>query len=265
MWHWGKMTNHAMNPRAPGALPSDLPGCLAFWNFDGNFRDQIDPKRSLESSGSGWEWVKNGVFGDQALRVRPGTGFILPRKQLGGLDIHGPGAVGTVCAWIYRESEDPWQALAGVWDESRAQRQYYLFLNARSRTLSGTTDRVACQNRVHGHVSDVGGPTLGLNCCVTYASGGSEIPLGRWAFVAMAFSGGTVRIHVNGALDTCPESNPFPVRDVIFDGGRDGADFTVAANSVRGVLDNFYGGLLGGVAVYGRALAETELISLAGV
>jgi hypothetical protein len=84
-------------------------------------------------------------------------------------------------------------------------------------------------------------------------------------FVAMTFSGGAARVFVNGHLDTCPESNPFPVAPHLFDGGTDGADFTVGTNSVRHQWSNPFGGILGGLAVYRRALTETELTSLANM
>ncbi|MCC5850733.1 MAG: LamG domain-containing protein [Verrucomicrobia bacterium] len=216
----------------------------------------------LEPLSEKWEWVADGVWGDHGLRILPGGGFRIPRAQIGALDIHGPNAEVSVCAWIKRESDSPWQALAGVWDESRAKRQYFLFLNARSRTLSESTLRVPCQNRIHGHVSDIGGATPGLECCVTYATGAKEIPLQRWVFVAMTFAKGESRVFVDGRLDKCPESNPFQTSPQLFDGGKDGADFTVGMNSVRQQWSNPFGGTLGGLAVYRRALKAEELQTL---
>ena len=248
-------------PSSP-VLPT-IPDCAAWWDFDQTLVSRDPGAFVLEPLSDKWEWVADGVWGGYGLRILPGGGFRIPRARIGALDIHGPDAAGSVCAWIKRESDTPWQAIAGVWDESRAKRQYFLFLNARMHTLQGTTTRVPCQNRIHGHVSNVGGATPGLHCCVTYATGATEIPPGKWTFVAMTFGGGTSRVFVNGRLDACPESNPFQTSPRIFDGGKDGADFTVGMNSVRQTWSNPFGGILGGLAVYRRALSADEIARLA--
>lgn len=250
-------------PREGGLQFDRIPGCLAFWDFNRTLCSGGENAFELREICGAWEWVNDGVFGPSALRIHPGGGFRIPRKSLGPLNIHGPGGEVTVCAWIKRESESDWQALAGVWDETRSKRQYALFLNARSRTLKDTGTRVPCRNRIHGHVSDVGTATPGDVCCVTYATGASEVPLGAWQFVAMSHRPGVTRVYVNGKLDFCGESNPFPGPASIFDGGDDGADFTVGINAVRGQWSNPFGGILGGLAVYRRALDETEIARLA--
>lgn len=239
------------------------PGCLAFWSFDKSLHSLGPHSYELREISPSWEWVQAGVFGDHCVRIKPGGGFRIPRSELGDLNIHGPDAAVTVCAWIKRESTSFWQALAGVWDESRSKRQYYLFLNARSRTLNGTTRREACENRLHGHISDVGGPTPGLECCVTYATGATEVPMDTWCLAAMSYEKGTIRVYFDGRLDACDESNPFDGPARIFDGGREGADFTVGTNSVRREWSNPFGGLFGGLAVYNRALKDEELQKLA--
>ena len=59
-----------------------------------------------------------------------------------------------------------------------------------------------------------------------------------------------------GRLDERPGRNPYPYPGGIFDGGPAGADFTVGAVH-RGVeMGNFFAGLLGGLAVYQRALSD---------
>lgn len=241
-----------------------MAGCVAFWDFNRTLASRGGSALNLREISGEWEWADGGIFGASCVRIHPGGGFIIPRQEIGALDIHGADCELSVCVWFLRESPDPWQALAGVWDESRGKRQYYLFLNARSRTLNGTTTRVECSNRIHGHISDVGGPTPGLPCCVTYASGATEIPMQRWTMAAMTYKQGTVRVYVNGELDACPESNPFDGPASVFDGGRDGADFSIGTNSVRGTWSNLFGGLIGGVAVFRRALSDGEMRVIGG-
>ncbi|MCC5846036.1 MAG: LamG domain-containing protein [Verrucomicrobia bacterium] len=249
---------HSKSP-TPCQYPSQLDGCLAFWDFNRTLRPAIGPGLILRPQTAEPDWVEGGVFGSSSLRIRKGRSLSIPRGQLGPLNIFGPKAEVSVCAWIFRESEAPWQALAGVWDETRSKRQYCLFLNAISRSEIGRDERVPCQNRVHGHISDVGGPTPGNVCCISYATGGTEIPLFQWTAVGMTAGRDGIRLYVNGKLDVCDQSNPFPMSDSIFDGGEDGADFTVGANSVRGGPGNCFGGLFGGLAVYNRALRAEEM------
>lgn len=69
-----------------------------------------------------------------------------------------------------------------------------------------------------------------------------------------------LRVYIlTGALDVWERYNPFPYPDGLFDGGEDGADFTVGAVNRYGSWGNFFGGLIGGLAVYRRALSAEEL------
>jgi hypothetical protein len=242
--------------------PTDVPGCLAFWDFNRTLLSVQGGDLRLEPEHPNPEWVSGGIFGEACLRIGPKGSLRIPRAKLGPLNIFGPGAEVSLCVWLFRESDELWQALAGVWDESRSKRQYGMFLNARTRSESGSPERVPCANRIHGHISDVGGPTRGNNCCITYASGGSEIPMGTWVAAGMTAGPDGIRVYVDGRLDVCDRSNPFPMPGPIFDGEEDGADFTVGANSVRGGLDNRFGGRIGGLAVYNRALSAEEMRNL---
>jgi hypothetical protein len=56
--------------------------------------------------------------------------------------------------------------------------------------------------------------------------------------------------------------NPYFYDEGLYDGGAEGSDFTVAAVHRSGVMGNFFAGLLGGLAVFNRALTEDELASL---
>jgi hypothetical protein len=246
--------------------PTELPGLAAFWPLA---EQPGEPRRALgggpelfEAAGP-MEAEEGGVFGDRVLRVRHGQWLEAPRSALGALDIYGPKAEVTVSAWFRRDHPEHWQAIAGVWDESVDKRQYCLFAHARLRTLDHSLERVACVDRLHAHVSDVGGPTPGKAFCYTYATGATPAPVGVWCQAALVYRAGRVELWRDGRLDVAPGSNPFPAPGGLFNGGTNGAVFAIGANSVRGAMGNFFGGLIAGVAVWRRALTVSELAGLA--
>lgn len=208
--------------------------------------------------------AEGGLFGPWSGHFRQGQWLRLPREQLGALDIHGPDAEVTVVTWLRREAPSYWQAIAGVWDETHRKRQYMLFLNARTRTDHHTMEREPCQNLVHGHISSVGGPTPGRDFCVTYASGDTAVGFDRWQMLALTYDGREIRVYLDGQLDAHQRFNPFPYDEGIFDGGDDGAEFTVGANHVAGTENNNrFGGWIAGVAVWDRCLTADEMAALA--
>jgi len=244
-----------------------LDGLVAFWDFhepSGQPRGSRGPHAlALQEKNGPIERVDAGVFGPHAARIKRGQWFIIERQHVGPLDLHGKDAQVSVAAWVRREAKDSWQAIAGVWDETRKKRQYCLFLNAPRGTKADEMKRYPLQNRIHGHVSAIGGPTPGDQFCITYSSGATEIPLGEWLCLAMTYDGRESRVYVNGRLDAREQFNPFPYPDGLFDGGADGADFTVGAVHRGGEWGNFFGGQIGGLAIFKRALSEAEMQALA--
>lgn len=242
---------------------------IAFWDF----QDQAGRPRvagpggapSLRESSEGGEIarVEGGVFGPWCARIRRGQWFIVPRAEIAALDVRGPCAQVSVVAWVRRSVPELWQAIAGVWDETRSKRQYALFLNAHSGTYARDGLRYPMSDRVHGHVSGTGGPTPGHPFCNSYASGGTAVPMREWVCIAMTYDGACSRVYVDGRLDVLTDFNPFPYGEGLFDGGADGADFTVGAVHRGGEWGNFFGGDIGGLAVFGRALGDAELLTLA--
>jgi hypothetical protein len=240
------------------------PGLVAFWDFQepaGSPRVS-GPYRLREKAGR-VERVEGGVFGPYAARLRYGQWFQVDRAELGRLDIHGPKAEVTVVAWIWREDRRPWQAIAGVWDETRGRRQYCLFLNAPRGTDAVEMKRHPLADRLHGHVSAVGGPTPGEQFCITYSSSATPVPYGSWQCVALRYDARDSRVYLDGRLDSLARYNPFPYAEGLYDGGADGAPFTVGAVHRSGSWGNFFGGRIGGLAVFDRALSEEEIARLA--
>lgn len=240
-----------------------IPSLIAFWDFQ---EEVGQPRRSdqlaLQEKQGPIARVSEGFFGPHAARIRRGQWFIIPRAQIGPLDIHGKDAQVTLAAWVWREDKASWQAIAGVWDETRKKRQYCLFLNAPRGTRADEMVRYPLANRIHGHVSAIGGPTPGDQFCITYSSGATEIPFGSWQTLVMRYDGKESRVYVNGRLDSLEHYNPFPYTDGLHEGGSEGADFTVGAVHRSGEWGNFFGGRLGGLAIYARALTDAEIAAL---
>lgn len=238
-------------------------GLVAFWDFQepgGSLRTSGDYK--LQEMKGPVARVDGGVFGRYAARIKRGQWLMIEREQLGKLNIHGKEAAVTVAAWVYREDRDHWQAIAGVWDETRKKRQYCLFLNAPRGTRADEMKRYPLGNRIHGHVSAIGGPSPGDDFCITYSSGGSQIPMRSWQLLVMRYDSKESRVYVNGKLDALEQYNPFPYPDGLFDGGEDGSPFTVGAVHRGGSWGNFFGGRIGGLAVFDRALSDEEIAAL---
>jgi hypothetical protein len=140
--------------------------------------------------------------------------------------------------------------VAGIWNETAKKRQYCLFLNLR---IWNSAEQVC------GHVSAIGGPTPGYRYCMTASIGGTPVSKGEWHTAAFTYDGHHARSYLDGRLDVRDGFNPYEYPDGLFDGGEDGADFTVGAVDRSGEMGNFYNGLLGGLAVFNRALSEEEL------
>jgi hypothetical protein len=241
-----------------------MPGLVAFWDFqEEGGQPRVSASHRLQERKGPVERVEGGVFGPFSARIKRGQWMMIERGDLGALNIHGKGARVTVASWVWREDKSSWQAVAGVWDETRKKRQYCLFLNAPRGTRADEMKRYPLANRIHGHVSAIGGPTPGEDFCITYSSGATEIPMQSWQFLVMRYDGAESRVYVNGKLDALEQYNPFPYPDGLFDGGEDGADFTVGAVHRGGEWGNFFGGRLGGLAVFDRALTDREIESLA--
>ena len=256
---------------ADGALPealAPLGGLVAFWDFQEAAgeprvsRGGSQPLALKEQKGP-IERAEAGVFGPYSARVKRGQWLMVERKGIGPLDLHGKDAQVSVVAWVRREDPASWQAIAGAWDETRQTRQYCLFLNAPRGTRADEMKRYPLANRIHGHVSAIGGPTPGNPFCITYSSGATEIPLREWHCLAMTYDGRASRVYVDGRLDALEQYNPFPYPDGLFDGGATGADFTVGAVHRGGSWGNFFGGQIGGLAIFRRALSAEEMQALA--
>ena len=138
-------------------------------------------------------------------------------------------------------------------NETAKCRQYCLFLNIR---ITGGRESVS------GHVSTIGAPTPGCRFCEDVSVGQTPVPWDAWCTVAFSYDCMHARSYLNGALDEFGDKNPYHYPGKLYGSRASGADFTVGAVDRSGVMGNWYRGLLGGLAVYGRALTGDEIASL---
>jgi hypothetical protein len=242
--------------------PERVPGIIAFWRFQepaGAERKSLGPtSMALQEPSGPVERVQDGLFGPYSLRLSLGQWLTLPRHACGALDRHGSGAQVTVVAWVKRERKQTQpkecEAIAGLWNETRALRQYCLFLNLQ---IYDSSDQVC------GHVSSVGGPTPGQRYCMDASIGRTPVACGSWQCVGFTYDGRHARSYLNGVLDRREGRNPYAYEGGLFDGGAKGSDFTVGAVDRSGEMGNWFQGQIGGLAVYGRALSDVEMAGLA--
>jgi hypothetical protein len=248
------------------------PGLVAFWDFqDGSLRSLVPPFPAFNTGGIPPAPAHEGVFGPRSLEFEAdgnlAKGFLfLPDGH--PLSLGGDDAQVTVIAWIKRRrtSYEGCQFLAGVWNE-HGRRQYGLFLNLKIWDSA---------EQAGAHVSRHGGPTPGFPYCMDVAIGATQVPFDDWSCVAMTYDGTAASAWLDGRLDVrepqgAPGRNPF-----FMPGGLNpkSADFTVGAVSRPGrvepdpqggfretgsLIGNPFVGLLGGLAIFRRALAPSEI------
>ena len=243
-----------------------VPDLVCFWDFDeaeGEVRVSKGKENySLEEVNGPITRVEGSAPGKHAVRIKSGQYFRIPDGKFEAIDFHGPDAQLSVVAQVRRQAASHWQAVAGIWNETKGQRQYCLFLNATTRSDSRIMKRFPAKDEVHGHVSDVGGPTEGHPFCITYSSSGTKVLLKEWTLVAMTFDGKASRVYVNGKFVAEEGYNPYPLKAGLFNGN---ADFTVGAVDRSHEMGNFFNGELDELAIYSRALSVKELSKLAKV
>ncbi len=253
-------------------MPDEVAGLVCFWDFpDGGGRlTSKGPNADvLEERNGKIAASAESIFpGGHALDIKFKQWLVIPREKCPALNLHGDDEV-TVVAWIKRKGNAYWQYIAGVWNERDEKRQYALFTTGGHQADWKTLERTPVRNRVHGYVSDVGGATEGKPFCFSYATGAKTVPEEKWIMASYTYDGEELRVYFNGELDSNGNANPFKWAKPIHDPGKDGADFTVAQRAVpkwpgypeqeESPHNVGFAGLLGGLAVYNRALDAEEM------
>jgi hypothetical protein len=228
-------------------------GLVALWDFlaenplvtKGEYRYTLQPKTDVVPS-----------MTDEGLYLQRGQWLNIPRTQCPALMISGDNAQVTVIAHVKRMEQPPTydcETIAGVWDESRKMRQYCLFLDL---PIWDSKDQVG------GHVSSHGEPTPGYKYCMDAAIGKTPIQFNEWHTVGFSYDGEYARAYLDGKLDSREGRNPFHYPYGLFDGGNNGADFTVGAVSRSGEPGNFFHGVIQSLAVFNKALNDEEMQQL---
>lgn len=184
--------------------------------------------------------------------------------------------------------------LAGIWAEPISVRTYVMFCpqSSRGRDIPG--------NHLDVEVSRTGA-TMQPDCrwSISYALGSAKIDSQSWHMVAMTFDGHFIRAFVNGTLDYRPPHRLHPLGDKCNETWQNPASVSTWSNRTewgpggapagpdnhtnfavggqRGVycpdgvspcpegsgLGHPWSGLLGGLAVFDRALTDKELLAMA--
>jgi len=193
--------------------------------------------------------------------------FNLPHEKTGALNISGKGAGVTVMAWVKWTGEQV-GFVGGMWNEYEdgGKRQYGLFV---SLPYYNGRDQVC------GHISSTGKPTPPFPYSIDYSASKQVVPKNEWCSVAFTYDGEFIKSYLNGKFESRdPErisntsgfegypnglvqsKNPYYFADGI---GDNGSDFTVGAVLLRRGMGNFFKGLIGGLAVFNRALTDHEI------
>jgi hypothetical protein len=243
-------------------LVLDLPSLICFWDFQepggAGHLSQGPYRYALREAAGPVLWVENAAgapFGPRAAELKHGQYFSIPRAECPALDLHGPEAQVSVVAWIqrHRKREVQCEVIAGMWNETQKKRQYGLFLDLRIQQAG---------DNVSGHVSFSGGPTPGYPWAMDAAIGAGYITYFDWHCVAFTYDGSMVRAWLDGRLETRVGFNPFAYPHGLYNGGTEGADFTVGAVHRGGEMGNWFVGRIGGLAVFDRALDPEEMTKL---
>lgn len=230
---------------------------LCFWDFQEPTGEKRAAKGaysySLREGGEPVPRKNEGVFGQYSADLQGKHWFEMSPGECPGLNFFGTAEL-TVMAWIkWRNNEAKGcQAVAGIWNETAKKRQYCLFLDLRIWDS---------KHQVCGHVSAEGGPTPGYPYCMTSAIGSTPVDH-EWHLATFTYDGSYAKVYLDDHLDVREQYNPFYYPNGLYDGGEERADFTVGAVDRSEEIGNFYNGLLGGLAIFDRALTAEEVALL---
>lgn len=250
-------------------------GFVALWKFD----EQPGVPRlatgkgtfPLQEAQGDIARVDEGPLSGYSMELDGSNYLMLPNASTGPLNIHGKGAEVTVIAFVKWTGEQT-GFVAGMWNEYQdgGKRQYGLFIS-----LPHYNGR----DQVCGHISKTGKPTPPFPYSIDYSASKQKVPANEWSCVAFTYDGTYIKSYFNGVIEARePEliqhtsgfegypqgltqsKNPYYFPDGM---GNNGSDFTVGAVLLQRGMGNFYKGLIGGLAVFDKALDDYELKKIA--
>lgn len=250
----------------------EQPGLLALWDFSDTIGKPVagnDKKLKLLSATQP-KFVSEGPLSGKSIALDGSTDYwYIKNENSGKLDVK-TNAV-TVIAWV------KWLGgtgfVAGKWNEYKdgGKRQYGLFVSL--PYYNGA-------QQVCGHISKNGGSTPPFPFSIDYSASPQKVLMGQWACVAFTYDGKYIKSYLNGEfkerkpeliqrtagfLPDKPEGltqvkNPYYYPDGM---GNNGSDFTVGAVQLKKGMGNFFKGQIGGIAVFDRALNDSDMARLA--
>ena len=247
-------------------------GLVSYWDFGDRNEPLVSkgPCRVTLRPGDDrqLQFVEASAQEGRALHFDGSTYFMIPYAETGALNVRS-GQV-TVVAWL-RKPQGHIGFVGGMWNEyeNGGKRQYGLFV---SLPYYNGADQVC------GHISRKGGPTPPFPYSIDYSASRQVVPDNDWCMVAFTYDGKYIRSYLDGRCEARePElidhtkgfagypdglvqsKNPYFYPDGI---GDNGSDFTVGAVRLARGMGNFFQGDMKGLAVFGRALSESELLRL---
>jgi len=214
--------------------------------------------------------VNEGPLSGYSILLDGANYLVLNHSQTGPLNIYGDRSEVTVIAWIKWTGEQTGFA-GGMWNEYQdgGKRQYGLFISL---------PHYNGKDQVCGHISKTGKPTPPFPYSIDYSASGQKVPKNEWCTIAFTYDGKFIKSYLNGVFEArnselisnttgfegypnglFQTKNPYYFPAGI---GNNGSDFTVGAVLLKSGMGNFFKGLIGGLAVFNRALSAIEILSI---
>ncbi len=243
---------------------------VALWDFkeaEGLPRASLQGKFDLAETNGPVPRISEGPLSGFSAQFGAGAYLSLANEKTGGLNIYGANQGVTVMAWVKWSGEQT-GFVGGMWNEYQdgGKRQYGLFISL---------PHYNGKNQVCGHISRNGKPTQPFPYSIDYSASAQEVPANTWTLVAFTYDGTYIRSYVNGKFKA--REKELILNTQGFEGypngliqsknpyyypmgmGNNGSDFTVGAVLLKKGMGNFFKGQLGGLAVFNRALKESEM------
>lgn len=247
---------------------------MALWTFSekpGKTRkSEVNDKYPLTEAKGKISRVNEGSLSGYSALFEGNNFLSLSNETTGNLNIHGKSQGVTVMAWIKWDGTQT-GFIGGMWNEYQdgGKRQYGLFVSL---------PHYNGKDQVCGHISWTGKPTPPFPYSIDYSASKQTVNAEEWSCVAFTYDGHYIKSYLNGVFESrepelirntkgfegYPEGlvqtkNPYYFPDGM---GNNGSDFTVGAVLLKSGMGNFFKGLIGGLAVFDRALSENEIKSL---
>ena len=269
--HTGLCQDFSKPNRALQKRIKSVYGLVALWNFkekSGKSRKATGlASFPLKESKGPVPRMNEGPLSGYSIALNGKNYLKLPHSETSALNLYGKETEVTVIAWV-KWSGKQTGFVGGMWNESTegGKRQYGLFV---SLPYYNGKDEVC------GHISKTGKATPPFPYSIDYSASKQKVAKNEWCCVAFTYDGAYIKSFYNGKFEArAPElinhtkgfegypngliqnKNPyyFP-----YGMGNNGSDFTVGAVQLKNRMGNNFIGLIGGLAVYKRALSEDEI------